>query len=179
MLIIGPITFLGILQGESVWTSILNFSTINYWLNHRGAWFIAMLIPLYAITPLHYLVCNRTKTATTYNMAVVLFLVVMACIKVDFSCVFAAKLFDSIQFVTFRLPAFFIGYMLAPYAKEDKSVSLVWMLIIPLIVVAAMRFLHFGYWPGFLVLPLVVFSCCILRHTGCVARKTLSFFGNA
>lgn len=179
VLIIGPITFLGILQGESVWTSILNFSTINYWLNHRGAWFIAMLIPLYAITPLHYLECNRTNAATTYNIAVVLFLVVMACIKVDFSCVFAAKLFDSIQFVTFRLPAFFIGYMLAPYAKEDKSVSLVWMLIIPLIVVAAMRFLHFGYWPGFLVLPLVVFSCCILRHTGCVARKTLSFFGNA
>lgn len=177
MLIIGPITFLGILQGESVWTSILNFSTINYWLNHRGAWFIVMLIPLYAITPLHYLECNRTNAATTYNMAVVLSLVVMACIKVDFSCVFAAKLFDNIQFVTFRLPAFFIGYMLAPYAKEDKSVSLVWMLIIPLIVVAAMRFLHFGYWPGFLVLPLVVFSCCILRHTGCVARKTLSFFG--
>lgn len=177
MLIIGPITFLGILQGESVWTSILNFSTINYWLNHRGAWFIAMLIPLYAITPLHYLECNRTNAATTYNMAVVLSLVVMACIKVDFSCVFAAKLFDNIQFVTFRLPAYFIGYMLAPYAKEDKSVSLVWMLIIPLIVVAAMRFLHFGYWPGFLVLPLVVFSCCILRHTGCVARKTLSFFG--
>lgn len=157
VLIIGPITFLGILQGESVWTSILNFSTINYWLNHRGAWFIAMLIPLYAITPLHYLECNRTNAATTYNMAVVLSLVVMACIKVDFSCVFAAKLFDNIQFVTFRLPAFFIGYMLAPYAKEDKSVSLVWMLIIPLIVVVAMRFLHFGYWPGFLVLPLVVF----------------------
>ena len=177
VLIIIPITILGILQGESVWTSILNFSTINFWLNHRGAWFIAMLIPLYAITPLHYLVCNRTKTATTYNMAIVLFLVVMACIKADFSSVFAAKLFDNIQFVTFRLPAFFIGYMLAPYAKEDKSVSLVRMLIIPLIVVAAMRFLHFGYWPGFLVLPLVVFSCCILRHTGCVARKTLSFFG--
>ena len=110
-------------------------------------------------------------------MAVVLFLIVMACLKVDFSSVFAAKLFDNIQFVTFRLPAFFIGYMLAPYAKEGKSVSLVWMLIIPLIVVAAMRFLHFGYWPGFLVLPLVVVSCCILRHAGFVAGKTLSFFG--
>ena len=137
----------------------INLSTINYWLNHRGTWFIAMLIPLYAITPLHYLECNRTNAATTYNMAVVLFLVVMACIKVDFSCVFAAKLFDNILFVTFRLPALFIDNMLAPYAKEDKSASLVWMLIIPLIVVAAMRFLHLGYWPGFLVLPLVVFSC--------------------
>lgn len=81
----------------------------------------------------HYIIwcAIRIKAATTYNMAVVLFLVVMACIKVDFSCVFAAKLFDNIQFVTFRLPAFFIGYMLAPYAKEDKRVSLVWMLIIP------------------------------------------------
>lgn len=77
----------------------------------------------------HYIIwcAIRTKAATTYNMAVVLFLVVMAYIKVDFSCVFVAKLFDNIQFVTFRLPAFFIGYMLAPYAKEDKSVSLVWM----------------------------------------------------
>lgn len=177
VLIIGPITILGVLQGESVWTSILNFSTINYWLNHRGAWFIAMLIPLYAITPLHYWACNRTKAATTYNMAIIFFLVVVACIKVDFSSIFAAKLFDNIQFVTFRLPAFFIGYMLAPYAKEDKSVSFVWMVIIPLIVVAAMRFLHFGYWPGFLVLPLVVLSCCILRHAGCVVHKTLSFFG--
>ena len=177
VLIIGPITILGILQGESVWTSILNFSTINFWLNHRGSWFIAMLIPLYAITPLHYLVCNRTKAATIYNMAVVLFLVVVACMKIDFSCIFESKLFDNIKFVTFRLPAFFIGYMLAPYAKEEKSVSLVWMLIIPLIVVATMRFLHFGYWPGFLVLPLVVFSCCILRHAGFVAGNTLAFFG--
>lgn len=160
-----------------MWTSILYFSTINYWLNHRGAWFIAMLIPLYAITPLHYWVCNRTKAATTYNMAVILFLVVVASIKVDFSSVFAAKLFDNIQFVAFRLPAFFIGFTLAPYAKEDKNVSLVWMVIIPLIVVAAMRLLHFGYWPGFLVLPLVVFSCCILRHTGYVVHNILSFFG--
>lgn len=101
-----PITILGILKGESVWTSILYFSTINYWLKHQGAWFIAMLIPLYAITLLHYWVCNRTKAATTYNMAVILFLVVVASIKVDISSVFAAKLFDNIQFVAFRLPAF-------------------------------------------------------------------------
>lgn len=73
LVIIGLITVLEILRGEPVVTSILNMSTINYWLNHRGAWFIAMLIPLYAITPLHYLVCNRVKSATIYNMVVILF----------------------------------------------------------------------------------------------------------
>lgn len=67
--------------------------------------------------------------------------------------------------------------MLAPFAKEGKSVSLIWMVIIPLIIVATMRFLHFGYWPGFLVLPLVVFSSYILKHAGCLDYEILSFFG--
>lgn len=176
-LIFGPISVLEVLRGESVWTSILNFSTINYWLNHRGAWFIAMLIPLYAITPVHYMACNRTKSPTLYNMAIILFLVVAASIKVDFSSAVLSKLFDNMQFVAFRLPSFFIGYMLAPFAKDGKSVSLIWMVMIPLIIVATMRFLHFGYWPGFLVLPLVVFSSYILRHAGCFVFEILSFFG--
>ena len=94
-LILGPISVLEVLRGESVWTSILNFSTINYWLNHRGAWFIAMLIPLYAITPVHYMACNRTKAPTLYNMSVILFLVVAASIKVDFSSAVLSKLFDN------------------------------------------------------------------------------------
>lgn len=176
-LIVGPISVLEVLRGESVWTSILNFSTINYWLNHRGAWFIAMLIPLYAITPVHYMACNRTKSPTLYNMAIILFLVVAASIKVDFSSAVLSKLFDNMQFVAFRLPSFFIGYMLAPFAKDGKSVSLIWMVMIPLIIVATMRFLHFGYWPGFLVLPLVVFSSYILKHAGCLGYEILSFFG--
>ena len=48
------VNILAITRGsKTITTAILDITTINYWLNHRSAWFIAMLIPLYAITPLH------------------------------------------------------------------------------------------------------------------------------
>lgn len=85
----------------------------------------------------------------------------MSSITVDFRSEFAVKLFGNIQFVAFRLPAFFMGYMLAPYAKNDKKVSVVWMVILPLIIVATMRFFYFGNWPGFFGSSL---NCFFLFH---------------
>lgn len=40
------------LYGGDIVETILDISTVNFWLNHRGTWFIAMLIPLYISTPL-------------------------------------------------------------------------------------------------------------------------------
>lgn len=34
--------------GKSITVAVLDITTINYWLCHRGAWFIAMLVPLYS-----------------------------------------------------------------------------------------------------------------------------------
>ena len=48
-----------------------------------------------------------------------------------------------------HLPAFFIGFMLAPMAKEEKCISFLWMIVVPLFLVIMMKYLHFGYWPGF------------------------------
>lgn len=165
------------MKGDSVWSSLLNFSTINFWLSHQGAWFIAMLIPLYAITPIHYSICHRTKKPLLYNLAVIMFLVLFSSIKNNFESPTLTELYGNIQFVTYRLPAFFIGFILAPYAKEAKNISMLWMVFLPLIIVCFMRFLHFGYWPGFLVLPLTFISCIILNKAGQIVKNVLSFFG--
>ncbi len=34
-----------------------------------------------------------------------------------------------------HLPAFFIGFMLAPMAKEEKCISFLWMIVVPLFLV--------------------------------------------
>lgn len=43
---------LAVMGGRTIAEAVLNISTISYWLEHKGAWYIAMLVPLYAITPL-------------------------------------------------------------------------------------------------------------------------------
>lgn len=65
-------------------------------------------------------------------------------------------MFENIRFVLYTLPAFFIGFLLAPFLSNVKRVSLVWLVAIPLVIVGVQRILRFGYWPVMLVVPLAV-----------------------
>ena len=65
-----------------------------------------------------------------------------------------------------HLPAFFIGFMLAPMAKEEKCISFLWMIVVPLFLVIMMKYLHFGYWPGFLVFSFVPLLCRLFCYSG-------------
>jgi len=49
--------------------------------------------------------------------------------------------------------------MLAPMAKEEKCISFLWMIVVPLFLVIMMKYLHLGYWPGFLVFSFVPLLC--------------------
>ena len=77
-----------------------------------------------------------------------------------------------------HLPAFFIGFMLAPMAKEEKCISFLWMIVVPLFLVIMMKYLHFGYWPGFLVFSFVPLLCRLFCYSGKTFMNVLSFFGN-
>lgn len=61
LIIIGFQKVLSVLHGMPLLQALFELSTLSYWVNHQGAWFIAMLIPVYALTPLHYRICNKVK----------------------------------------------------------------------------------------------------------------------
>lgn len=43
---------------------LYRLSTLNYWLEHKGFWYIAMLIPLYFLTPFYARIIDKTKYQT-------------------------------------------------------------------------------------------------------------------
>ena len=53
--------------------------------------------------------------------------------------------------------------MLAPMAKEEKCISFLWMIVVPLFLVIMMKYLHLGYWPGFLVFSFVPLQIVLLQ----------------
>lgn len=61
LIIIGFQKVLSVLHGMPLLQALFELSTLSYWVNHQGAWFIAMLIPVYALTPLHYRICNKVS----------------------------------------------------------------------------------------------------------------------
>ena len=83
----------------------------------------------------------------------------------------------NIKHVLYHLPSFLIGFMFAPYAKSEKRVSNFWMICLPIIVVLMMKFLSWGYWPGFLFLPFIPLCCYFIRISGTVVSTIFDFFG--
>ena len=177
MLIAGISNALVITRGGSVLTALLNTSTVNYWLNHQGAWYIAMLIPLYVITPIYDRFFNKVRQPVLFTLGLVVAIVGVSSVHVQIADVSIANIQENIRHVIVHLPPFFIGFMLVPMAKEQKNVSLFWMIIVPLIITAVMKLLHFGYWPGFLVFIFVPILCWVIKHGGKMINSILEFFG--
>lgn len=138
---------------------------------------MAMLIPLYAITPIHYYICSKLEKPLYYNLFIVVVLIVVVSLPISSPVSRYDNMLGNIRHVLYRLPSFFLGFILAPLSKANGKVSFVWMVIAPLLVVAAMRFLHFGYWPGFLVLPLVYVLCCFFDLMGSSRLSLFRFYG--
>ena len=173
------VNVLAITRGsKTITTAILDITTINYWLNHRSAWFVAMLIPLYAITPLHDYICRKVKNPLLFNLFVICSFVVISCIPNTIDNIALHRLIDNVLFIIFHLPAFIVGFMIAPLATNDKEVSWIWMSVVPITVVILLKILGIGYWPGFLFLPFTGILCIVFRYCGRIVMGIFNFFGN-
>lgn len=166
-----------IVGGNDVWSSLLEFSTIDFWLHHRGAWYVAMLIPLYAITPLHHTICQRMKYPMIYNLAVIAFLIVISNYRPEVPSGTWANIIENVRHVVYRLPLFFVGYMIAPYVKKGSHVSLLWLVIVPVLLSGVLKVTNFSYWPSWLCLPVVTICGNIFEHSASWLNAVWNFYG--
>lgn len=177
IIIIGFQKVLSVLHGMPIPQAIFELSTLSYWVNHRGAWFIAMLIPVYAFTPLYYSFYNRLKYPIVYSLMIIAIVVFLSAMNYPTESIGWQMVIDNIKHVLYHLPSFLIGFMLASFAKEGKKISYFWVIPLPLIIVVIMKVMQWGYWPGFLVLPFIAIFCMVFKYMGNVISLVLNFFG--
>lgn len=178
LLIIGVQNLLAISHGTSILEALLELSTISYWCNHKGAWFIAMLIPLYAITPLHYKIFNKVSNSNVYSIVMIIVVTILSALSYPIESAGGQMIVDNIKHVLYHLPAFLIGFMLAPYSQSGEKVSALWIIVLPIILCMVMKISNFGFWPGFLVLPFIYISLCLIKVSGKFINSIYSFFGS-
>ena len=121
----------------SLLDTILSLSTIDYWLYHRGAWFVAAIVPLYLITPFMSKFIEARKNKCLTVIIIVSMLIILS--KVN---IFNNEICANIQFVLGRVPMFVIGYYMAPHIKNGEILKARYVIIISLISVALFFFLR-------------------------------------
>ena len=96
---------------------LLYITTLEFWAYHRGAWYVAMLFPLYFLTP--YIV----KTVCKMGFFAI---VVWVTLFLGFSYIPSGnEIMRNIQFVTSRVPIFILGIGMAPSVKNEYEINVV------------------------------------------------------
>lgn len=94
-------------------------STAVYWVEHRGAWFIALIIPLYLLSPLLMRICTNKKGRGIYMLALIVLISLPELIEIGES----NFILHNILFALKRVPFFLLGFMAGRFEEEQVEVK--------------------------------------------------------
>lgn len=151
--------FLGCLKDESLSTIISNITTLSYWTKHEGAWYVAMLIPLYLVTPLLIMLFSDSRKWLWFVLLTV------CCLLSELIGLEPDGIFKNVQFVISRLPSFFWGICIGGGVKARKVVIIrPFVIIMEVVTLLSLAYIAYRCEIVFAVfiVPCLVFICCLL-----------------
>lgn len=140
------------------------FSTIAFWTQHVGAWYVALLLPLYLITPpIYYLLTHRYSFFISSFL--ILFLLIVCHININIDGI-EHSILQNLQWAFRRVPSFIIGMSIATYVKTHKKVNVIPVVIVPLcLYVGIHQLIDKDIFMGWcLISPLLLFLVFILEQ---------------
>lgn len=115
---------------------LLHITTLDFYLYHRGAWFIAMLLPLYLIAPILVLLLTQVRYSWLHMVTLSIASIILSMIF------FSSPIMNNVQFFLSRIPVFFLGIVMAPYVKDGKKINFIWLVIASIISIMFWLLLH-------------------------------------
>lgn len=110
-------------------TYISKLTTISYWLEGWGLWFVAMLLPLYFITPFLFRILT-SKKRWFWLIVLVLSSWIFGSIELGTGVI------CHIQFVVCRTPSFFIGLAIYDLVRSNLTIPFIYLICVPLLLLA-------------------------------------------
>lgn len=96
---------------------LLYITTLEFWIHHRGAWYVAMLFPLYFVIPYIVKIISAYKTKILIVSVLIMLLLGFSYIPTE------NEIIQNIQFVIFRVPIFILGIGIASYVKNGYRID--------------------------------------------------------
>ena len=152
--------------GDFNWKEeLLVFLTVAFWTEHVGAWYVALLIPLYLVTPILFSVLRHEKYKWAITLLLILVLLFVCHVNIQGEGVWY-NVITNMQWAFCRVISFILGLAIAPLVQKgvkinpfvtilffiglnvgvhrfiDDSISM-WWSIVPLLLIVFVYFLQF------------------------------------
>lgn len=160
---------------------LLRLSTISFWTSHNSVWFVALLIPLYALTPVVYSIIHSLKGRT---ITLIFLLIIFICYLFAYSDPKGGNdslsVLGNVKFCLCRVPSYILGFFLAPFIMRSYKLKRT-VLICLLLLATAITIKHlvpFNVCVACLfVLPASLFLSQCLTHSPKWLIAVFSFMG--
>lgn len=169
IILYAPYLYIEMLESSSTnWGGyLLNLSTISYWIDHKGCWFVDVIIPLYLLTPLWNGFMEKLKFPVIPTIIV---FVALSFIPNSYGGAFPQASF------------FFVGFWLGRHVKNSVHISKKGLLIgigISALMLAGYYWLGIGRLLQILLFPMVFLFCWLLENAKSnISIRILNFFGS-
>lgn len=143
---------------------LYSYSTISYWTHHEGAWYVALLVPLYLLTPIVFRLFQQSRHRFVILLLLLVSILVLCHINISTGSELLDRVIDNAQIIFMRCCSFVIGMYCGPMVQSGRKIPFS-QIIIPAIgiFIIAHTFLHsvFMYWcliPALLCICLWLFT---------------------
>lgn len=164
-----------IVYHENVLRVLSVISTLQYWISHQAAWFIALLLPLYGIAPLLFRWLKKAGGMKCVAVFIVCYVIALWPTSVS-----ATSFFGNVQFAIIRVPVFVLGMYMGPQILEGKRLGNKTILL-SFVLAGVMMGITRKPCPSyfFLVLPILYVLTSLLKTTYSTEKcnKMFCFFG--
>lgn len=166
--------------------ALLQLSTLSFWYEHTGYWFIALLIPLYLATPILYRLVCLNKYGIIISVIISLIIVALCGFDPIIHDDIVHNIAHNLCFAFKRSPAFIIGLSIAPYIMRGIKISvweiLLYSTVLLSLVIGARLLYKMPFWDGWTITPAIIIVlarfCSLLKKTP-KTNKFITWLGNA
>lgn len=163
---------------------LLELSTISFWVQHKGTWFVALIIPIYLISPFVYKLFQFTSRKLIVCMLLITSIMVLTSHDVYPSEDSQYELIDNLQWAFGRSISFIIGMYFAFLAMKEMSINIFLVISVNIVIFVVLRFaapIWFRNWCY--VIPIIVSLCylfsitkkCVWLSNACCWMGVISF----
>ena len=125
-------------NGYSPFHCLYYLSFASFWLEHIGLWFVALLLPLYFVSPILFKLLRKSEI---WIVPLVLIPLIISICPNIFPKGWASNIFNNIQIVSSRVPCYVIGLWLGNRVAHKEKISVLWLVYLTI------AFLSFRYIP--------------------------------
>lgn len=173
-----PYFFYAVISGRSNITESLMFITsVSYYTDHVGYWFVDMLFVLYLITPFYYKIFTKCKYKISLTAIICIACLLINRIEPNITNQLCDSVLKNVFIMIGKLPPFFIGMLLAPDIKNARMIKVWYLILVPILGVILIKLLmpEQSYWEFLEIFPMIMFFIYLFKLN--MVGKIMSFFG--